>query len=199
MSHVQVPFVREVWFRYGRAEVMSPLVRRVVAENPGPFTLSGTACHIVGRGEVAVIDPGPNSDAQLAAILAATQGEKITHIFVTHAHMDHSALARRLAEITGARVYAGRRVMWGVRQLHRVDAADDIAFQADAVLSDGQVFGGPGWTVEAIAAPGHTADHFAFALIEENTLFPGDAVTGGSVGVVAPPHGELGDFLASLE
>ena len=195
----QIPFVREMWFRYGRAEVMSPLIRRVVAENPGPFTLSGTAAHIVGRGEVAVIDPGPDRDAQLQAILAATARERITHIFVTHAHQDHSALARRLAEATGARVYAGRRAAWGVHQLHRLDVADDLRFQPDTVLSDGQVFGGPDWTLEALATPGHTADHFAFALKEENALFPGDAVLGWSAGVVSPPDGDMGAFLASLE
>jgi glyoxylase-like metal-dependent hydrolase (beta-lactamase superfamily II) len=199
MSQVQIPFVREMWFRYGRAEVMSPLVRRVVAENPGRFTLTGTTTHIVGRGEVAVIDPGPASGAQLQAILSATAGERISHIFVTHAHLDHSRLARRLAEITGARVYAGRRRVWGVHQLHRVDAGDDIDFQPDAVLADGQLFGGPGWTIEAVATPGHTADHFAFALRQENTLFPGDAVMGWSAGVVAAPDGDMGDFLASLE
>jgi glyoxylase-like metal-dependent hydrolase (beta-lactamase superfamily II) len=199
MSQVQIPFVREMWFRYGRAEVMSPLVRRVVAENPGPFTLTGTSAHIVGREEVAVIDPGPASEAQLEAILSATAGERITHIFVTHAHVDHSRLARRLSEITGAPVYAGRRTLWGVHQLHRIDAADDIDFRPDSALVDGQIFRGPGWTIEAIATPGHTADHFAFALKEENTLFPGDAVMGWSAGVVTAPDGDMGAFLASLE
>jgi glyoxylase-like metal-dependent hydrolase (beta-lactamase superfamily II) len=199
MTDVQIPFVREMWFRYGRAEVMSPLVRRVVAQNPGPFTATGTAAHLIGRGEVAVIDPGPDCDAQLEAILAATARERITHVFVTHAHLDHSPLARRLADITGARIYAGRRRTWGVHQLHRVDAGDDLAFQPDTLLADGQTFGGPGWTIEAIATPGHTADHFAFALREENTLFPGDAVMGWSAGVVTAPDGDLGDFMASLE
>ncbi len=195
----QIPFTREMWFRYGHAEVMSPLVRRIVAQNPGPFTQSGTAAHIVGRGEVAVIDPGPDCEEQLGAILAATARERITHIFVTHAHLDHSPLARRLAEITGARIYAGRRAAWGVHQLHRVDVADDFDFLPDSVLTDGQIFGGPGWTIEAVATPGHTADHFAFALREENTLFPGDAVLGGSPGVVCAPDGDMGAFLASLE
>ena len=198
MTHAQIPFVREMWFRYGRAEVMSPLVRRVVAQNPGPFTMTGTAAYLVGRGEVAVIDPGPDDDAQFEAILAATARERITHIFVTHAHLDHSALARRLAAATGARVYAGRRAAWGVHQLHRVDAGDDIAFLPDTVLADGQLFGGPGWTIEAVATPGHTADHFAFALREENALFPGDAVLGWSAGVVTMPDGDMGDFLGSL-
>jgi len=199
VSQTEIPFVREMWFRYGRAEVMSPLVRRVVAENPGPFTLTGTAAYIVGRGEVAVIDPGPASDAQFEAVVAATAGERVTHIFVTHAHLDHSALARDLARITRARVYAGRRRTWAVRQLRPVDVGDDLDFRADAELCDGQLFGGPGWTLEAVATPGHTADHFAFALREENALFPGDAVTGGSPGVVTAPDGDMGAFLASLE
>jgi glyoxylase-like metal-dependent hydrolase (beta-lactamase superfamily II) len=186
-------------FEYGLADPLSPRIRRVVARNPGPFTYTGTGAYIVGRGAVAVVDPGPDDPAQLAAIVAATAGERITHIFVTHAHVDHSALARRLAEVTGARIYAGRRATWGVRQLHRVDAVDDLAFQPDTALADGQAFGGPGWTIEAVATPGHTADHFAFALLEENTLFPGDAVLGWSPGVVTAPDGDMGDFLASLE
>jgi glyoxylase-like metal-dependent hydrolase (beta-lactamase superfamily II) len=183
----------------GRSEQVHPLVRRLLAPNPSPFTYSGTQTYLVGAGEVAVIDPGPDCEHQLEAILGATARERITHIFVTHAHLDHSGLARRLAGITGARVYAGRRVTWGVRQLHRVDVGDDLAFQPDTVLGDGQAFGGPGWTIEAVATPGHTADHFAFALHEENTLFTGDAVLGWSPGVVTAPDGDMGDFLASLE
>ena len=96
-----IPFVREMDFAYGRADRVSPLIRRVVADNPGPFTYLGTGTYIVGRGEVAVIDPGPDDPAHLEAILAATKGERIAEILVTHTHMDHSPLARPLAERHG--------------------------------------------------------------------------------------------------
>src|SRR6516165_3869609 len=102
-----IPYVRELEFEYGRTDQVSPLIRRVVANNPGPFTYKGTGVYIVGRGEVAVIDPGPRDEAHLEALLAATAGERVTHILTTHTHSDHSPLARPLAERTGA-VVIGR-------------------------------------------------------------------------------------------
>ena len=194
-----IPFVREMWFRYGRADVMSPLVRRVVAANPGPFTFTGTGAHIVGRGQLAVIDPGPDDEGQLEAILAATSGERITHIVVTHSHLDHSPLARPLAQITGATIYAGGQRPRASFGDDRLEAGDDLDFRPDVALTDGQLFHGPGWTIEAVATPGHTSNHYAYALIEENALFPGDCVMGWSTSVVSPPDGDMGDYMRSLE
>lgn len=194
-----IPFVREMSFRYGRPARVSPLVRRVVANNPGPFTFTGTGAHIIGRGEVAVVDPGPDDEAQVGAILRATRGERITHIFVTHSHLDHSPAARPLAEATGATIYAGGARCRPSGGADRLEAGDDLAFRPDVALIDGQMFRGPGWTIEAVATPGHTANHYAYALLEENVLFPGDCVMGWSTSVVSPPDGDMGLYMRSLE
>jgi glyoxylase-like metal-dependent hydrolase (beta-lactamase superfamily II) len=194
-----IPFVREMEFRYGRADRISPLIRRVVAQNPGPFTFTGTGAHIVGHGEVAVVDPGPDDPRQVEAILKATRGERITHIFVTHSHLDHSPAARPLAEATGAVIYAGGTPCRPSGGGDRLEAGDDLAFRPDVALTDGQVFRGPGWTIEAVATPGHTSNHYAYGLIEENALFPGDCVMGWSTSVVSPPDGDMGLYLRSLE
>lgn len=196
---VAMPFERDMTFTYGEAEPVSARVRRVMACNPGPFTLHGTGAHIIGRGQVAVIDPGPDHPAQLAALLHATRGERITHIFVTHAHMDHSPLAKPLAEATGAIILAGAGQPRPSCGGARLEAGDDLGFRPDVALRDGERFHGPDWTIEAVATPGHTSTHFAYALIEENTLFPGDCVMGWSTSVVSPPDGDMGDYMASLE
>ena len=193
-----IPFVREFTFEYGQVAQVSPLIRRVVARNPGPFTFTGTGAHIVGRGEVAVIDPGPDDTRQIEAILNATLGERITHIFVTHSHMDHSPAARPLAEATGATIYAGGQRCRPSQGDDRLEAGDDLAFRPDVALADGQVFHGPDWTIEAVATPGHTSNHYAYGLSEENALFPGDCVMGWSTSVVSPPDGDMGAYMRSL-
>ena len=193
-----IPYVREMAFRYGHADRLSPLVRRVIAENPGPFTFTGTGAHLVGRGVVAVIDPGPDDLRQLEAILRATEGEQITHIFVTHSHLDHSPLARPLAARTGAVIYAGGQPCRPSCGGDRLEAGDDLSFRPDVALRDGQLLQGPTWSIEAVATPGHTSNHFAYALREENALFPGDCVMGWSTSVVSPPDGDMGDYMASL-
>jgi glyoxylase-like metal-dependent hydrolase (beta-lactamase superfamily II) len=196
---VGIPYVREMEFAYGRCDQLSPLIRRVVAQNPGPFTFTGTGAHIVGRGEVAVVDPGPDDPRQIAAILKATRGERITHIFVTHSHLDHSPAARPLAEVTGAVIYAGGLPCRPSCGGDRLEAGDDLGFRPDVALKDGELFHGPGWTIEAVATPGHTSNHFAYALAEENILFPGDCVMGWSTSVVSPPDGDMGLYMRSLE
>jgi glyoxylase-like metal-dependent hydrolase (beta-lactamase superfamily II) len=193
-----IPYVREMAFRYGRADRLSPLIRRVVAENPGPFTFTGTGAHVVGRGEVAVIDPGPDDPRQLEAILRATEGERITHIFVTHSHLDHSPLARPLAARTGAVIHAGGQHCRPSSGGDRLEAGDDLNFRPDVALADRQVLQGSTWSIEAVATPGHTSNHFAYALRNENALFPGDCVMGWSTSVVSPPDGDMGDYMASL-
>ena len=193
-----IPFVREMDFEYGQVQQVSPLIRRIVARNPGPFTFHGTGTYIVGRGEVAVIDPGPELGEHLDAILAATAGERITHIFITHAHMDHTPLARPLAELTGARVHAGAEPCIPSEGEVRMEAGDDLEFRPDVALENGDRFSGPGWTLEAVHTPGHTSSHYAYRLAEENALFPGDCVMGWSTTVISPPDGNMADYMASL-
>ncbi len=194
-----IPFVRDIQFEYGACDQVSPMIRRVVANNPGPFTFRGTGTYIVGRGKVAVIDPGPEMDDHLEAILAATAGEQITHIFVTHNHIDHSPLSRPLKERTGATTYACALQGLPTEPDVRMEAGDDRAFRPDVGLCDGGVFEGEGWTIEAIPTPGHTSNHICYALREENALFSGDHIMGWSTTVISPPDGDMGDYFASLD
>ncbi len=195
-----IPFVREIKFDYGACDQVSPLIRRVVANNPGPFTYLGTGTYIIGRGEVAVIDPGPDLPDHLDAILAATQGETITHILITHHHADHSPLAGPLKARTGATIYG-----CPVRQMPGkdgvvVEAGHDLNFTPDIdICGGGQILSGPGWTLEAVATPGHTSNHICFALREENALFSGDHIMGWSTTVVSPPDGDMTAYMDSLE
>jgi len=195
-----IPYVRELHFAYGRCDQASPLIRRVIANNPGPFTFLGTGTYIVGQGEVAVIDPGPDDPKHLAAILAATEGERITHIAVTHHHSDHSPLAGPLKAATGAVIYGCAVATHeeddgGVR----MEAGHDLAFNPDVSLCGGGAVAGPGWTLEAIPTPGHTSNHLCFALPEENACFTGDHIMGWSTTVITPPDGDMTDYLESLK
>ena len=193
-----IPFVRDIEFEYGAVDQVSPLIRRVVARNPGPFTYFGTGTYIVGRGEVAVIDPGPDLPEHLAAILKAVDGERVSHILVTHHHSDHSPLAGPLAAATGATIYgcavAGKPVEGGIR----LEAGYDD-FTPQVSVCGGATLSGPGWTIEAIPTPGHTSNHICYALNEENALFSGDHIMGWSTTVITPPDGDMGDYMASLE
>lgn len=193
-----IPFVREIDFAYGRPDQVSPLVRRVIAPNPGPFTFTGTGAYLIGHGEVALIDPGPLLDAHLEALLTALEGERVTHIFVTHSHLDHSPLAAGLSQRTGAPVLASGEPPQASEGAARLEAGDDLAFRPDRAVRDGEVFAGPGWTIEAVATPGHTSGHYAFALLEEQALFCGDHIMGWSTSVVSPPDGDMGAYLDSL-
>jgi glyoxylase-like metal-dependent hydrolase (beta-lactamase superfamily II) len=195
---VKIPFVRDMDFEYGVPADVTPLIRRVVANNPGSFTYLGTGVYIVGRGEVAVIDPGPDDQTHLEALLAATAGEKITHIFVTHGHMDHSPAAAPLAALTGAKVYACGVPVKPTESEVRMEAGDDLSFRPDVAIGDGERFSGPGWTIEAVFTPGHTSHHMGYALLEENALFCGDHIMGWSTTVISPPDGDMTDYLASL-
>lgn len=198
-----IPYVRQFEFEYGAASRVSPLIERVIAPNPGPFTFTGTGSYLVGRShpgaEIAVIDPGPLDDAHLRALLSAAADRRVSHVLVTHTHRDHAPLARPLAEATGALICAARPPE---RETHASGAGDedeDGGFQPDVVLEDGEVIAGDGWTIETVATPGHASNHLAFALNEENALFSGDHVMGWSTTVVAPPDGDMRDYLASLD
>lgn len=195
-----IPFVREFDFEYERCDQLSPLIRRVIAENPGPFTYTGTGVYIIGRGEVAVIDPGPAMDAHRDALDRALEGERVSHVFVTHHHLDHSPLAHPLARAHGAKVYGfGPQSISPAGGEIRLEAGDDVGFSPDVQIEDCQVFQGPGWTIEALHTPGHTSNHTCYALKEENTLFCGDHVMAWSTSVISPPDGDMGDYLAQLE
>ncbi len=195
-----IPYVRDLKFEYGACDQVSPMIRRVVANNPGPFTFLGTGTYIVGRGEVAVIDPGPDLPEHLDAILAAVKGEKVSHILITHHHSDHSPLAGPLKAVTGATIY-GCAVKGHEEEeagAPRMEAGHDLSFHPDVSLCGGGEVSGPGWTMEAIPTPGHTSNHLCYALKEENCLFSGDHIMGWSTTVISPPDGDMTDYLESL-
>lgn len=199
-----IPFVRTFDFAYGRADRVSPLIRRVVADNPGPFTFTGTGTYIIGRDEpgagVAVIDPGPLHHAHLDALLAAVEGQRVSHVLVTHTHRDHAPLARPFAEaVGGPPILAARPPLRTVHASAVLDEEDDETFAPDVILIGGERIDGEGWTIEALATPGHASNHMAFVLTEENALFSGDHVMGWSTTVVAPPDGNMADYMASLD
>jgi len=198
-----IPFVRDLDVAWGRIDPVSPLIRRVVAANPGPFTFTGTGTYIVGRAEagsgVAVIDPGPPDEAHLAALLAAVEGQNVSHVLVTHTHRDHSPLARPFARAVGAPVLAARPPARVVHASGPLDEDEDEDFVPDVILGGGEVVAGDGWTIEAMATPGHASNHMAFVLREENALFSGDHVMGWSTTVVAPPDGDMTAYMASLD
>jgi glyoxylase-like metal-dependent hydrolase (beta-lactamase superfamily II) len=172
----------------------------VVANNPGPFTYLGTGTYIIGKGEVAVIDPGPDLPEHLDALLAALEGETVTHILVTHHHSDHSPLARPLQEKTGAKIYGCAVGSKAGDSTVITEAGHDLDFTPDVdICGGGAVFEGPGWTLEAIATPGHTSNHICFALKEENALFSGDHIMGWSTTVVSPPDGDMTAYMESLD
>lgn len=194
-----IPFRKDFTFEYGRPQPVSPLIRRIVASNPGRFTGPGTGTLIVGHGVVAIVDPGPDRDDHLKAIETALAGERVSHVLVTHQHIDHSQLGRRLADTYGAILCGSAGV---ANDEHagavREEAGDDDWFEPDVELTEAWCCRGDDWTLRALHTPGHTARHFCFVLEEENTLLCGDHVMAWSTSIVSPPHGRMGDYLASL-
>lgn len=197
---MSIPFRRDMRFEYAVLEEVSPLVRRIIARNPGPFTFHGTGTYVVGRGKVAVIDAGPDDRAHVEALLAALAGEEITHQLVTHTHLDHSPAARVVRDATGARIWAyGPHGAGRLQHGEAVEAGADLAFAPDVRVGHGSVIEGDGWTIECVYTPGHCSNHLCFALREERTLFTGDHVMGWSTAVIAPPDGDMAAYFASLE
>ncbi|UOK69351.1 MBL fold metallo-hydrolase [Ancylobacter polymorphus] len=197
-----IPFERRFTAVPGVVEEVAPGVRRVLAPNPGPFTFTGTCTYIVGRDAVAIIDPGPDDASHVAAVLAAVEAETVTHLFLTHTHRDHSGALAALKAATGAPTY-GEGPHRAARPLHAqevntLDSAGDRGFLPDVALADGARVEGAGWTLAALATPGHTANHMAFVLEEAGAIFVGDHVMGWSTTVVAPPDGSMNDYMHSL-
>ncbi|MBX7496876.1 MBL fold metallo-hydrolase [Qipengyuania sp. 6B39] len=187
----------------GQAMQLEPLVRRVLAPNPSPYTYTGTQTYIVGLGPengggCAVIDPGPDDPAHLLALDAAIGEEHVCAIMCTHTHRDHSPAAKTLAARTGAPIVGCAPLVLDDSG-PRADASFDRTYEPDRVMEDGEQMTGPGWTLTAVATPGHVSNHLCFALEESGALFTGDHIMGWSTSVVIPPDGDMGDYMLSLE
>ncbi|WP_374764334.1 MBL fold metallo-hydrolase [Yunchengibacter salinarum] len=196
---------------YGTPTPVSDRVRRVLCPNPGPFTYTGTGTFLVDggasadgtrRGDVAVIDPGPRNKPHLDALIAAIGAQKVSAILVTHTHLDHSPLARPLAEATGAPIHAFGPHGAGQEETaltgESVEEGADKAFAPDHAMADGETVSGTGWTLTALHTPGHTSNHLCFLLTEENLVFTGDHVMGWATTVIVPPDGDMTAYMASL-
>jgi glyoxylase-like metal-dependent hydrolase (beta-lactamase superfamily II) len=179
------------------ARQLSPLVRCLTAPNPSPFTYEGTQTFIVGKTELAIIDPGPDLPEHVDAILGVVAGRLVTAILCTHTHRDHSPAAQALKEATGAPIIGCAPLTMG-DEGPRADAAFDPDYTPDHVLSGGEALAGEAWTLEAVATPGHTSNHLCFALPEEQALFTGDHVMGWSTTIVSPPDGDMSAYMQSL-
>lgn len=189
-------FIKSI--EYGVCDQLTPLVRRVIANNPGGFTFTGTGTYIIGSKNIAVIDPGPIDNDHYNAIMKATSEQKITHILLTHNHNDHSPLAKKLKSETGAKIY--------YKNLSNIELAQDDFeegydrnIEGDIELKDGDKIETDEWSIEAIHTPGHTSNHICYALLDENILFSGDHVMGWSTTVIVPPDGNMDDYIISLE
>jgi len=194
-----IPFIREFDAPYGENVRVSPLITRVLANNPGPFTFKGTGVYIVGARDVAVIDPGPLLADHVGALKRALAGKRVSHILVTHTHSDHSPAAQPLKEWSGAKTYGfGPHGSGRHDDGPRVEEGGDQSFAPDIRLKDGDTIAGDGWTMEAVHTPGHTSNHLCFGLREEKALFTGDHVMGWSTTVVTPPDGNMREYMASL-
>jgi glyoxylase-like metal-dependent hydrolase (beta-lactamase superfamily II) len=198
-----IPFDKKLDLAPDTLDEPMPGIRRVMADNPGPFTFKGTMSYIVGKGRVAIVDPGPADERHIGALLEAVRNETVTAIFVTHTHRDHSPAVPAIKAATGATVYA-EGPHRAARTLHigehnPLDSSGDRDFRPDVALKDGEIVSGDGWTVEAVTTPGHTANHMAYAFNENSALFAGDHVMGWATTIVAPPDGAMSDYMASLD
>src|SRR5437763_16083015 len=203
MADDDVPFNRNFPLKPGIVDEVRPGVRRILCDNPSPFTFTGTVSYIVRRGEFASIDPGPDNEAHAAALPDALRGETVTHILVTHTHRDHSPNTVRIKAATGATVYAegphrASRPHFESEK-HSPESGADRDFKPDVAVRDGEMIEGQGWKLEAVATPGHTANHLAFAWPERKLNFVGDHVMGWSTSIVAPPDGSMIDYMKSLD
>jgi glyoxylase-like metal-dependent hydrolase (beta-lactamase superfamily II) len=197
----ELAFNRSIDVHYGVAEEVAPGVRRVVANNPSPYTFLGTNTYLVGSGEIAIIDPGPDDGRHIQAITDATKGERIAHILITHSHRDHCDGARALQEAQG-----GEILSFGPTETPRGAGAAglgsdfvDEAFVPDRKIEDGEEIRGRSFALDVLHTPGHAPDHICFALVGQRTVFTGDHVMGWNTTVIAPPEGNMAKFLASMQ
>jgi glyoxylase-like metal-dependent hydrolase (beta-lactamase superfamily II) len=197
----ELAFNRNVDVDYGVAELIAPDVRRIVANNPGPYTFLGTNTYIVGSGSVAVIDPGPADKVHLQAMADAIKGERLTHILITHSHHDHCDAAKPLQAMLGGEIvaYGPTDTTRGAGVPGLGDVFVDASFLPDRVVRDGETVKGKGFTLDVLHMPGHAPDHLCFAHVGRRTMFTGDHVMGWNTTVIAPPEGNMADFLESLE
>ena len=194
-----IPFDRSFDVPAGEDIPLTPLLRRVLAPNPGPFTFKGTGVYIVGKTDVAVIDPGPDIPGHVEALKRALAGKRLSHILVTHTHSDHSPAAKPLKEWSGAKTYAfGPHGSGKAEEGVKVEEGGDMDFVPDVFVRDGEAIAGDGYTFDCVFTPGHTSNHMCFALREEMALFTGDHVMGWSTTVVTPPDGDMAAYMASL-
>lgn len=194
-------FRTDMEFAYATPRELAPGVVRIVANNPSVFTFKGTNTYIIGTDDLAIIDPGPEDDAHLAAVLDYVGGRPVSHIVITHTHRDHVDGLQRMAEATKAIVcgYGRDKGNEGALANPRGTEYIDASFAPDIAMSDGRTISGSNWTLEALFTPGHAPDHLCFALPEQNLFFSGDHVMGWNTTVVAPPEGSMADYMASLE
>ena len=198
----EIPFKKTMEFAYGEPRELAPGIVRLVANNPSPFTFHGTNTYLVGTTELALIDPGPEDEAHLDAIMRTAAGRPITHILITHTHRDHTDGLERLRAATDAKVCARGRSLRAQGNLKTSPSGAefiDIDFSPDIIMGDGDAVSGPDWRLEALFTPGHAPDHLCFAEANSNVLFCGDHVMGWNTTVVAPPEGSMTDYMRSLE
>jgi glyoxylase-like metal-dependent hydrolase (beta-lactamase superfamily II) len=196
---IQIPFRRELEFEYGTVDQVGEGIRRVIAENPSPFTLYGTGTYILGTGNVAVIDPGPADPQHIQSILDATRGETISHVLVTHTHTDHSPGCALLRKKAPAPTYAyGPHGAGKLEEGVPVEEGGDMEFEPDELVRHGDVIQGGDWSVECVYTPGHTSNHMCYQLREQKALFTGDHVMGWSTSIISPPDGDMAAYMNSL-
>ena len=199
-----IRFNRELEFEYGVLETVAPSVRRVIARNPSPFTFHGTGTYVVGQGRVVVIDPGPALEAHIEALVHGLRGETVTHVLVTHTHLDHSPGCALLRRHTPAPTYGfgPHGSGWPLAadgETVVVEEGADFEFAPDVEVRDGDVIECNGFSFECVYTPGHTSNHMCYRMREDRALFCGDHVMGWSTTIVSPPDGHMGTYIASLE
>jgi glyoxylase-like metal-dependent hydrolase (beta-lactamase superfamily II) len=197
----ELAFNRSQDVDYGVAQEVGPGIRRIVANNPGPYTFLGTNTYIVGTGDVAVIDPGPADERHAKAIASAIKGERLAYILITHSHRDHSDGARALQALAGGKIaaFGPSGTPRGAGAAGLGEAFIDSHFIPDRKLSNADTVMGAGFALDVLHTPGHAPDHLCFALVGKRTVFTGDHVMGWNTTVIAPPEGNMAQFLASLE
>ncbi len=201
----KIPFKHEFEFKYGKVERLSPMIRRIVANNPNFFTFYGTNTYILGHGEVALVDPGPDLSEHIDAIRTALKDEVITHILITHSHFDHWPAYESLQMIYDAKTYGYNprernpdQTKAGNRSISNQERYEITGFTPDVGILHGDIIKGNGWSIECVFTPGHASNHMCFQLREEKTLLSGDHIMGWSTSVISPPSGNMEAYMNSL-